>query len=377
MAIPASRPPSPASVTAPLAVATYAALRTVVDTTDSNLLFSPLAVAGSLGLVGLGARGRSKEQIQVALQMQSLNSAPGESGAGELRFAAGLFVAAGLRPDEAFLRAAVALGNASVQSTDFAQPSKAARHVDQWLRGGFRDARDSQLQSLDVSPTGQLVVVSALEFRGKWEQAFLPELTHRFPFSCDDGTQVMVAMMFKQAEMLYGEVPEGQVLELQYAGSHLGLVLGLPRQDIPLVALENQLRPRLLSDWPKSLKKQMVELYLPRFQMQIENDLQEMLKILNVTDIFNPDSADLSSISETRDLFVSRIMHRAFIEVNENGNEAISSTGSSTTSRMAGYLYPQFIADHPFLFALRNRQTDAILLMGRLSKPQSMAHSEF
>uniref|UniRef100_A0A8C4N150 Serpin peptidase inhibitor, clade I (neuroserpin), member 1 n=1 Tax=Eptatretus burgeri TaxID=7764 RepID=A0A8C4N150_EPTBU len=361
MAIPASQPPSPASVTAPLAVATYGALRVVADTVDSNLLFSPLAVASSLGLVGLGARGRSKEQLQAALQMRSLNTGGFlKSGAGELRFATGLFVAAGLRPDEAFLRAAVALGNASVQSTDFAQPSKAARHVDQWLH-----ARDSQLQSLDVSPTGQLVVVSALEFRGKWERAFLPELTHRFPFSCDDGTQIMVAMMFKQAEMLYGEVPEGQVLELEYAGSHLGLVLGLPRQDIPLVALEKQLHPRLLSDWPRRLKKQMVELYLPRY------DLVSQCK----PHFTSVQLLGLVSIQETSDLFVSRVMHRAFIEVNEEGNEAISR--SSTMSRMAGYLYPQFIADHPFLFALRNRQTDAILLMGRLSRPQSMVHSEF
>lgn len=185
-------------------------------------------------------------------------------------------------------------------------------------------------------------------------------------------------MMYQQGEFYYGEFSDGsneaggiyQVLEIPYEGDEISMMLALSRQEVPLATLEPLLKAQLIEEWANSVKKQKVEVYLPRFTVEQEIDLKDILKALGVTEIFIKD-ANLTAMSDKKELFLSKAVHKSCIEVNEEGSEAAAASGMIAISRMA-VLYPQVIVDHPFLYLIRNRKSGIILFMGRVMNPETM-----
>lgn len=109
---------------------------------------------------------------------------------------------------------------------------------------------------------------------------------------------------------------------------------------------------------------------MPRFTVEQEIDLKDVLKGLGITEVFSR-SADLTAMSDNKELYLAKAFHKAFLEVNEEGSEAAAASGMIAISRMA-VLYPQVIVDHPFFFLVRNRRTGTVLFMGRVMHPEAM-----
>ncbi|XP_066097385.1 neuroserpin isoform X2 [Saccopteryx bilineata] len=297
---------------AELSVNMYNHLRATGE--DENILFSPLSVTFAMGMMELGAQGSTRKEIRHSMGYDSLKN-------GLLK--------------------------------DLVSPR-------------------------DFDTVTHLALINAVYFKGNWKSQFRPENTRTFSFTKDDESEVQIPMMYQQGEFYYGEFSDGsneaggiyQVLEIPYEGDEISMMLVLSRQEVPLATLEPLIKAQLIEEWANSVKKQKVEVYLPRFTVEQEIDLKGVLKALGITEVFIK-NANLTALSDNKDIFLSKAIHKSLIEVNEEGSEAAATSGMIAISRMA-VLYPQVIVDHPFFFLIRNRRTGTILFMGRVMHPETM-----
>jgi serpin B len=180
-------------------------------------------------------------------------------------------------------------------------------------------------------------------------------------------------MFLPKAVVAYGAHPQlhFQIVELPYAEEGFTMVVMLPdRTKSSSQELESKLTLSHLLNVQKdsSMGFFEVNIWLPKFKLEETLDLNRALTKLGIVDLFTQNVADLSGMDGTKELYVSNILHKAFIEVNEEGSEAAAATGTTTT-RIGVSKSFDFRADHPFLFFIRHNDTNAIVFMGRLMRP--------
>jgi serpin B len=218
----------------------------------------------------------------------------------------------------------------------------------------------------------RLVLVNAIYFKGNWIRQFETRLTKKEPFHLSSGNTVTVPLMRQTDEFDYAESPDLQVLELPYAGGDLSMVVLLPRTVDGLGNLEAELTTQNLKAWTGNLRHKKVIVFLPKFRVTSGFSLAETLAGLGMPDAFDGDLADFSGMDGRRDLFISAVAHKAFIEVNEEGTEAAAATAvmvGLTGLPQTNAPPPVFRADHPFLFFIRDNSNGSILFLGRVTDP--------
>ena len=358
---------------------------------DENILFSPLSIALAMGMMELGAQGSTRKEIRHSMGYEGLkggeefsflrdfsNMASAEENQYVMKLANSLFVQNGFHVNEEFLQMLKMYFNAEVNHVDFSQNVAVANSINKWVENYTNSLLKDLVSPEDFDGVTNLALINAVYFKGNWKSQFRPENTRTFSFTKDDESEVQIPMMYQQGEFYYGEFSDGsneaggiyQVLEIPYEGDEISMMLALSRQEVPLATLEPLLKAQLIEEWANSVKKQKVEVYLPRFTVEQEIDLKDILKALGVTEIFIKD-ANLTAMSDKKELFLSKAVHKSCIEVNEEGSEAAAASGMIAISRMA-VLYPQVIVDHPFLYLIRNRKSGIILFMGRVMNPETM-----
>ena len=168
----------------------------------------------------------------------------------------------------------------------------------------------------------------------------------------------------------YADVDGLQLLELPYVGDDLSMVVLLPREPDGLKGVEDLLNPQTLDRWLAQAREQKVAVSLPKFKMSAQFSLAKPLAEMGMTDAFSP-NANFSGMDGERDLFISAVVHKAFVDVNEEGTEAAAATG--VVMRMNAVMMPRptpiFRADHPFIFLIRDTRSGSILFLGRLVDP--------
>lgn len=358
---------------------------------DENIFFSPLSIALAVGMVELGARGSSLKEIRHALGYDKLKNGEEFSLLKDLSsmmtaqerhyvlsIANSLYLQNGFHISDKFIQLMKKYFKAEVENVDFSQGSAVENHINAWVENHTNNRIHNLFSSEDFTELTKLVLVNAIYFKGNWKSQFRPENTRTFSFTMDDESEVQIPMMYQKGDFYYGEFTDGsneaggvyQVLEMPYEGDELSLMLLLSRQEVPLATLEPLVKASLIDEWANSVKKQKVEVYLPRFKVEETVNLKDVLTKLGIVEIFGR-KADLSAISEHKDLYVDKAVHKSYIEVNEEGSEAAATSGMIANSRMA-VLYPQVIFDHPFFFVIRNRRTGCVLFMGRVMHPEAL-----
>ncbi|XP_019720504.1 neuroserpin isoform X2 [Hippocampus comes] len=359
---------------------------------QDNIVFSPLSVALALGMVELGARGASLEEIRLALGfdnllpgaefslLQNLTTALSEDDTQyTVRLANSLFLQEGIAFNPEFLHLMQKFFRAHLYTVDFGQSAAVAEQINSWVENQTESKIRNLLSAEDFSSVTRLTMVNGIYFRGSWKNQFRPENTRTFSFSRDDGSEVQTLMMYQQGDFYYGEFSDGsqeaggvyQVLEMLYEGDDMSMMIVLPRQEVPLSSLEPIIKAPLLEEWANNVKRQKVEVYLPRFKVEQKMDLKETLQELGIKSIFSKD-ADLSAmtvVSGGKELYIGRAVQKAYLEVTEEGAEGAVGSGMIAQTRTL-VLYPQVMADHPFFFIIRNRRTGSILFMGRVLTPE-------
>ena len=212
----------------------------------------------------------------------------------------------------------------------------------------------------------RLVLANAVYFKGKWANPFDPASEGRFLVASNDYVKCMI--MRREETYAYADLSTLKVLELPYRGDDLSMVVVLPKQIDGLKELEQQLSAAKLKNWIGALKKKRIDAILPRLRLTCEFQLQDHLTAMGMGDAFNCLKADFSGMDGKKNLCISKVAHKAFVDVQEEGTEAAAATGVNVVA-MGISVTPLFQADHPYLFLIRDRHTGSILFLGRVMDP--------
>ena len=256
-----------------------------------------------------------------------------------------------------------------LETVDFiADLENTRRTINDWVAEQTRDRIKDLLRQGDLSPGMMLVLTNAIYFKGDWLTQFDPKKTRDGRFFISDEKAVEAPMMSLKSDFGLYESDDLQVLEMPYDGERLAMVILLPRARDGLADLEAALSAEKLDEWLKGAAVRETQVILPRFKVTSRFDLGQTLKQMGMPLAFAPGRADFSGMNGKRDLFIGKVIHQAWVEVDERGTEAAAATavGMMTTSIQRP---PLFNANHPFLFLIRDRETGSILFLGRVVDP--------
>nr|XP_055067484.1 leukocyte elastase inhibitor-like [Misgurnus anguillicaudatus] len=368
--------------------------------TSGNVFYSPLSISSALAMVSLGAKGNTKDQI---LQVLCLNkSGPDTETADQedqihssynklmselnepgvpymLSLANRLYGEKSYQFIDKFISDSQKYYQAGLESVDFIKNSEAARvNINNWVEKTTQGKIKDLLAQGILNNMTRLVLVNALYFKGNWERKFLwPDTVDR-PFKVNKNETKPVEMMNQRSDFPLTFIPEvnSQILELPYVGKNMSMLIILPDEieddTTGLQKLEKTLTYEKLMEWtkPDNMKKQYVALSLPKFKLEETYDMKNLLVKLGMVDAFEMGKAHFSDLSHNNDLVVSEVIHKTFVEVNEEGTEAAAATGAVGKLLMGRLDIPKtFNADHPFLFFIRHNPTNTILFYGRFCSP--------
>uniref|UniRef100_A0A8C0G6E4 Leukocyte elastase inhibitor n=1 Tax=Chelonoidis abingdonii TaxID=106734 RepID=A0A8C0G6E4_CHEAB len=345
-----------------------------------NIFFSPVSISAALAMVLLGAKGNTETQLfQIAYNQsegkhclfQTLTSDINRTGAFYL-----LKLANRLYGEKTydFLTKTQKLYGADLATVDFLLASDEARkEINQWIAEQTEDKIPNLLSEGSVNNMTKLVLVNAIYFKGNWAGKFKEANTKPMPFRLNKNERKTVQMMYQKENYPFGYISElkCRVLELPYERKELSMIILLPDDidDNSTGLQQKQITVEKLQEWtqPQNMHPIDVHVHLPKFKLEDSYDLKSDLSGLGLQDIFDSGKADLSGMSGARDLFLSKIVHKSFIEVNEEGTEAAAATGGIAMFCML--MEEDFKADHPFLFFIRHNPTQSILFFGRYVSP--------
>jgi len=350
---------------------------------DGNLFFSPYSISACLAMTYAGARGNTATQMAQTLrfatnqnqlavsfgQLQKQLNDEQTKQAFELNIANGIWAQKEHPLLPAYLSVARDQYRANLQQADFRTHAEAARvAINDWVSEQTKGKISNLIQPGLLAPATRLVLVNAIYFKGRWASEFDKQNTIKSPFSIAPAQTVVVPFMNITADFKYAEVEGLQVLELPYAGNDLAMVILLPGETDGLKTVEGQLAS--LDRWLAHAREQKVELLLPKFKLAAQFSLAKNLTEMGLSDAFSP-QADFSGMDGERDLYISAVVHKAFVEVNEEGTEAAAATGVVMRSMavMRPRPTPVFRADHPFIFLIRDSRSGSILFLGRMVDP--------
>ena len=371
------------------ALAMYAQLRQ----RSGNLIFSPFGIRAGLGMAEAGAKGETAAQMRDALRVspddeahvafaeiiQRLNATEGMY---ELVVANSLWCqdSGPLQPEFLDLIARHYAGGVNV--LDFLHAVGAAREtINQWVEDKTRQRIQELIPSGGLDRETRMVLVNAVYFKGTWVLRFDRTATRDEPFRLEVGGTVQAPLMHQREEVRYLKAAGYQAVDLAYRGIYLSMLLLLPDRKDGLRDLEGMLSARMLDDCVTRMSSREVELFLPRFKITwLTDNLRKQLTTLGMPLAFTRFQADFSGINgheppSEESLFLSAVVHKAFVEADEEGTEAAAATASliEFTASLGGPSEPPpvpiFRADHPFLFAIRDRNSRAILFLGRVADP--------
>ncbi len=289
----------------------------------------------------------------------------------QLNLAASLWGQKGYPWNPDFLEATERHSQAGLQEVDFADGTEAARQaVNRWIGERTGGLIKDLLAADALTPDIRLLLVTAVHFKGQWLHAFEKSNTREGRFRLDAENSDAPLMMYQANEFRHATDEDVQVLWMPYKSSPLDLVVILPEKVDGLADIEKALTVEKLRQWDQAARVKQVHLTIPSFRMESTSELNSALERLGMKAAFVPGRADFTGMSERANLVLGGIIHRAFVEVNEEGTVA----AAATVAHAKDHARPApgavvFTADHPFLFLIRDRKNGTILFLGRISRP--------
>jgi serpin B len=349
---------------------------------DGNLFFSPFSISTCLAMAFAGARGNTatemekvfhfpfQEQRCHSLFKTLLESVVSQKQC-EVHIANSLWVKMGYHLNQNYLKGIETNYGKAIFEVNFST-GQTVRQINDWVADQTRGKIRNIMGHLDSLT--RFILVNAIYFKGLWEVQFENSLTKNEPFTLKAGKKVDVPMMFAKDDFYYTEGPNFQMLGMFYKEKRIAMVILLPRSVNDQEEIENTLTREKMDLLFQQLQKQIVKVFVPRFEMTEQINVKGILMRLGMIDAFDRDRADFSGMTEKEDLQIDSITHKAFVEVNEEGTEAAAATVTSFIGMglpKKPKPIPVFRADHPFIFFIRDLKTKSILFMGRVMNPKS------
>ncbi|KAI6181251.1 putative serpin-like protein [Aphelenchoides besseyi] len=252
--------------------------------------------------------------------------------------------------------------NGDFKQVDFSQADSTVKEINDFVAKTTHDKIQNLLSNDAISAQTKLVLINAVYFKGNWFKQFDEKRTTDEKFFVAENKDQQVKMMKMKTKVNYVENSDVQVLELPYADSHASFVAFLPKEKFGLADWVKKTNGSELLKLKSQFERREVNIELPRFKINSQIELNDVLDKLGFSEGFSK-QADFSGITSDGDLFISQVIHKAFIESNESGTEAAAST-AIIMSRMIGDPIEQFVADHPFLFGVNEVGSEAAAATG-------------
>lgn len=360
----------------------YGKLKEDKDNKDKNMLFSPYSISTALSIAYAGADGITKSEMDTILcgENNKITQEQFHYGCSEiiesinkrnhkytLSVANKLFIQKEFKILPEFKNIIKSNYGAAFDSVDFIDKKRqTSLYINKWIA----EKTDNKINNLvlpdSFTPNTKMIIANAIYFKGKWAKQFEKSSTSKQDFHINKDNNIKVDMMNQTNKFNYMENENLQLLELQYQGDRLSMFIILPKDANNLECIENNFTAATLDKYLSKLKNIKVIVDLPKFKIETQYELNKSLRLMGMHTAFIP-GANFSKISKTEDLYISQVIHKAFIEVDEEGTKAAAAT-KITYSKCAEN-NPKFNANHPFIFFIKDKLTGVILFAGKINNP--------
>jgi len=348
---------------------------TTAFASDTNICISPFSISQALTMTYNGAAGKTREGMAKTLEIEGLSSDFINSAyrqlAGDLstsdasltmEIANSIWYQSGTAIKKPFLESARAGFDATIKELSFADP-----HAVDIINGWVSDKTHNRIKKIIEPPIGAdvlMMLINAIYFRAAWTKPFDVSLTSSAPFNLPDGSQTECQMMNRLDDYQYYEDEQLQAVDLPYGNGKFSMTIVLPRPGSDIDEMAAQMNEEKLAGWIKGMSANELRLLLPRFKFSGDFGLNEALKSMGMLAAFKGQKADFSNMSDDR-IWLDSVIHKTFIQVDEKGTEA----SAATAVIMKKGLMPSMVVNHPFLFAIRHRESKTILFLGKVVNP--------
>jgi serpin B len=353
---------------------------------DEPLFFSPYSISTALAMTYAGARGDTAtemaktlhftlpdDQLQTAYgsAMKQLTAAAPDQGY-QFRIANRLLGQQGFQFLDPFLKITRDDYGAELSQVDFVHEAEPARvTINAWVEQQTNDKIKDLIPAGALNADTRLVLANAIYFKGDWQTPFDKQETQKAAFHLTADKTADVDMMYQQKHFRFARIDDALLLEMPYKSGDLSMVVLLPTKVDGLPSLEKSLTAENYDKWLAALRSRDVRVWFPKFNATQQIGLASPLSAMGMPLAFSS-NADFSGMDGKRDLFISAVIHKAFVDVDEKGTEAAAATGivMSATAIARPVEPEEFKADHPFVFLLRDTRSGIILFMGRFTGPR-------
>lgn len=344
-----------------------------------NTMISPLSVSLALAMAYNGAGGNTKTQMEDLLHKANLTpddinqsykdlvaSLISHDPKVELSISNAIYYRNTFTSKDNFITTNQNYYQAVVAPLDFTKTAETLNTVNDWVKTNTNGKIDKIIEV--VKPEDVMYLLNAIYFNGEWKYRFDPSQTMNLPFTMEDKSVVQVTTMIIENPYNYYSNETFQLLEMPYGSGKYSMLIFLPETGKTADNVISQLNPENINGWLLKMTEQKKMVYLPKFEFKFDDSLVDELSALGMTDAFNVMQANFTGISDAAKLYISEVMHKTYIKVDERGTEAAAVTGITIGILTVGP-NDSFKADHPFVFAIREKDTQAILFIGKVMNP--------
>jgi len=357
---------------------------------EGNLFYSPYSISVALAMTYAGARNETEQQMADTLHFTlpqerlhpALNSldlklaSRGEGAEGKDEEGFRLNIANSIWGQEdyeflnEFLDVLAENYGAGLRLLDFINAPESSRiTINNWVSDRTEGRIEDLIPQGAIDALTRLVLTNAIYFNAAWLNPFSEDMTGDGTFHLLDGSEVTVPMMTQTESFGYSEGEGYQAVELPYDGRELSMVILLPNNG-EFDDFEGTLDADIVDAITNDLKYRKVQLTMPKFEFESEFSLVNTLAAMGMPVAFSG-AADFSGMTGARDLFISDILHKAFVSVDEAGTEAAAATAVIMSLTAAPEQPVEVTLDHPFIFLIRDIETGAVLFVGRVANPST------
>jgi serpin B len=344
-----------------------------------NIFVSPSSILFALAMAYNGADGATKQAMQNALELQNLkldeiNAANAQLKSAletadpkvQIQIANSLWARLGAKFNPEFVAANKNYYQAEVRELDFNNASAPAT-INSWVNDKTRGKIDKIVDQIDRDIL--LFLINAIYFKGDWSVKFDPAKTKEGNFTLASGKQKRVPMMWQSGNFEYLENDKVQAIALPYGNRRLSMMVFLPKSNSSLAQFHQMLTAETWQSWMIGWRSREGSISLPRFKSEYEIELNDALSALGMGEAFQ-DRANFSKMFQPpQQVAISQVKHKAIVEVNEEGTVAAAVTSIQMRTTSLGPPPFQMVVDRPFFFAIRDKESGAILFMGSIAEP--------
>ena len=348
---------------------------------NENLIFSPASITSAIAMTYIGAKNNTFEEISNTFYFNNdidefskdyMNLTDfSQKKKSDINFhnANSLWIQENLKLNQNFLDINKQYFTSSLHLTDFVKESEKSRlNINKWVEKNTNNKITNLLQPSSIDNTTRLVLVNALYFKGAWKDKFNKEKNTEDNFQIDKKDYVKTVFMNRYINSWYYSDKYSQIIDIPYSNENISLMIILPKSYKKLRKLERKLDYEYYSNYIQNRKKRRISLSLPKFKIESEFDLNKTLSELGIKDAFT-EAADFSGITNAEKLYISKVVHKANISVDEEGTEAAAATAVMMRKTSILLEDVDFIVNKPFIYILRNNENDCIYFMGKIVNP--------